>query len=460
VRMILLVLAVLCLASSAATAATRMPIGFYDDYSFRWSPNVPQNLLAAERAGASIIHVTADWSQIAATRPANPLNGDDPAYKLHDLDTLVDDALRYGLQVMINVSGCPKWANGGQPPNHPPTSVTTLSQFVQMLSTRYNGHSGHGVVSRWSVWNEPNLGLFLTPQFSGGAIVSPRAYLRIYLASYRAIKRGNPNALVAVGETSNRGRNHPTGSTGNDTVAPATFAYQLSVLDPSLPFDAWATHPYPTDPFLGPTQKVAWPNVTLTRINQFGQSLQKWFHRRVPIWITEYGEQTKPQFALGVTYARQASDAKTALQMAAASPYVEMFVWFTIRDSPGTWQSGLLSANGKNKPSYAAFSSVAKGIVGQAQVVAPNRFPTVKVFAPFIAYHDPPGASLLVTYRVYLGKKLVSVAQAGARLNNLQEVPVVVKYKPTKGKEYVVTFVIGDKHGQVQRSAVALMPPT
>ena len=38
-----------------------------------------------------------------------------------------------------------------------------------------------------------------------------------------------------------------------------------------------------------------------------------WFHRRVPIWITEYGEQTKPEYALGVTYAKQAADAKTAL---------------------------------------------------------------------------------------------------------------------------------------------------
>src|SRR5579862_7923860 len=102
--MLLLALVALVLGASAASAATRMPVGFYDDYSFRWSPNAQQNLLAAERAGASIIHVTADWSQIAPTKPANPLNGNDPAYKLKDLDTLVDGALRYGLGVMINIS--------------------------------------------------------------------------------------------------------------------------------------------------------------------------------------------------------------------------------------------------------------------------------------------------------------------------------------------------------------------
>jgi len=451
---------VLLVSGVAASAAPRMLIGFYDDNSFRWSPDAQQNLLAAEKAGASIIHVTADWSQIAPTKPANPLNGNDPAYKLKDLDTLVDGALRYGLGVMINISGAPKWANGGQPFNHPPTSVTTLAQFAQMLATRYNGHSGHGLVSRWSVWNEPNLQLFLTPQFEGNTIVSPREYLRLYLAAYRAIKRGNPQALVAVGETSNRGRNKPIAASSgvSDSVAPATFAYQLSRLDPHLPFDAWATHPYPTDPFLGPTQKVAFPNVTLTQITHFGQSLQKWFHRRVPIWITEYGEQTKPQFAAGVSYAQQAKDAKTALQLAAASPYVEMFVWFTIRDSPGTWQSGLETMGGTKKPAYAAFASVAKTLDGQSQVVAPNRFATVNVFAPFIAYHDPPGATVVVTYRVSLGNKLEHLEKTSAKVDAQQEVPVVVKFKPAKGKLYIATFNVVDKHGQRETQTVALLP--
>ena len=49
-------------------------------------------------------------------------------------------------------------------------------------------------------------------------------------------------------------------------------------------------------------------------------SLKKWFHRRVPIWVTEYGEQTRPEYAGGVSYAQQAADAKLALQMAADEP--------------------------------------------------------------------------------------------------------------------------------------------
>ena len=244
-----------------------------------------------------------------------------------------------------------------------------------MLAARYNGlHAGFGSVSRFTVWNEPNLEQFLKPQFDGKKIVSPAAYAKIYMAAYKGIKAGNPLADVAIGSTSNRGRNKPTDKSG--TVAPATFARLLAQANPNLPFAAWATHPYPTSTNLGPAAKAAYPAVTMTRLDQFGKDLEKWFHRRVPIWVTEYAEQTKPEYSGGVSYAQQAADAKTALDMAAASPYVEMFVWFILKDSTDkTWNSGLVAQSGSKKPSYAVFAKTAKGIDGQAQEVAPTSRP-------------------------------------------------------------------------------------
>src|SRR5438067_11563326 len=109
-----------------------MPVGFYDDPSFRWADGkaILANMKAAEAAHASIVHLLADWSQIAATKPANPLNGDDPAYRLSDLDAAVRTAPRYNLQDSITISGTPKWANGGQTPNHPPHNLDDLTQFA------------------------------------------------------------------------------------------------------------------------------------------------------------------------------------------------------------------------------------------------------------------------------------------------------------------------------------------
>src|SRR6202012_4589046 len=113
-------------------------------------------------------------------------------------DTMMESAQRYGFEVLLTISGTPKWANGGQTPNHPPTNLANLTQFAQMIATRYNGsHPGLGAVSPFAVWNEPNLQLFLTPQYVGNTIVSPGIYARLYMAAYKGIKKGNPNALVA-----------------------------------------------------------------------------------------------------------------------------------------------------------------------------------------------------------------------------------------------------------------------
>ena len=187
-----------------------------------------------------------------------------------------------------------------------------------MLATRYNGRTGHGSVSLWSVWNEPNLQLFLTPQFAGKKIVGPANYAKLFKAAYAGIKAGNPLAKVAIGETSARGRDKPLPGV-SATIAPGTFAHLLSQVK-GLKFDAWAHHPYPTSPNLPPMQKVRYPNVTLSTMSQFEKDLAKWFHRPVPIWITEYGHETKPAEPHGVTLAQQAAYAKQALNVREEGP--------------------------------------------------------------------------------------------------------------------------------------------
>ncbi|HEX5450413.1 MAG TPA: cellulase family glycosylhydrolase, partial [Gaiellaceae bacterium] len=196
-------IALLAIPAATLRAATRMPIGFYDDPSFRWSPDRAQNLAAAAAAGATVIHTTASWASMAPTRPAHPADANDPAYRIGDLDELVRESARYGLRVMIDVTGTPKWANGGLGQNHMPKNLNDFATFVHMLAARYDGRNpGKGEVSLWSVWNEPNEDRFLTPQYSGKKIVSPANYAKLFKVAYAAIKSANPWAKVAVGETS------------------------------------------------------------------------------------------------------------------------------------------------------------------------------------------------------------------------------------------------------------------
>ena len=457
VRFALVALVVLlALPAARASATQRLTVGFFDDPSFRWAAAPDANFKLAQQAHASVVHVLADWSQIAPEKPAQPLDGDDPVYNLTDLDALVRTAPRYNLQVMITVSGTPKWANGGKTPNVPPTNVANLTQFAQMLAARYNGlHAGFGSVSRFTVWNEPNLEQFLKPQFDRKKIVSPQIYEKLYMAAYKGIKAGNPLAEVAIGSTSNRGRNRPTDKSGS--VAPATFARLLSQENKNLPFAAWATHPYPTETRLGPKQRVAYPNVTMTRLEQFGKSLEQWYGRRVPIWVTEYAEQTRPEYPGGVSYAQQAADAQLALEMAAENPYVEMFVWFVMRDSTDrTWNSGLITKRGTKKPSYATFAKAAKKIDGQAQMILPRKAPTVKLDIPYLTYGNAPGTRVGITYKVLDGKTAVAIGQPVGRIAADQTVSFVARFRPVEGRSYIIDATVGDRHGQVTRRFVSL----
>jgi hypothetical protein len=437
-----------------------MPVGFFDDPSFRWADNTPPNLASAQSANGNIIHVLVNWASVAPTRPTNALNGSDPAYHLSDIDAMVQLAPKYGLQVLMTIALTPKWANGGKTANYPPKNLNDLTQFSQMLATRYNGSkAGRGVVTRFSVWNEPNLQLFLAPQFNGSKIVSPAAYAKLYMAAYKGIKAGNSTALVAAGETSNRGHNHPT-SIVTDSVAPATFARLVAQANPNLPFEAWATHPYPSAYPLGPAQRVSYPNVSFSTMDRFGADLQKWFHRPVPIWVTEYGEQTFPPYSHGgVSYAVQASHAKLALQLAAKSPYVQMFIWFILRDSNAlTWFSGLQTAAGVKKPAYNVFKATAAGIVGQAQTVKPGKAFSVRVALPILANYNGPGSKIGVTYGVNLGKIKEYIAQPLLRMMRNGTVTVTVPFRPVAGKTYTMTASANDDGGRKEVVRIVLLP--
>jgi hypothetical protein len=442
---------------AAAAAAVRMPVGFQDDPTFRWSGDVAAELDKAAQANASIIRATADWRAIAPTRPRNALNSNDPAYHLNDLDDLVRLAQQRGIQVMITIWGTPKWANP-KGPNRAPLHLADLTRFAHALADRYSGrHPGLPYVGHYSVWNEPNLGIFLEPQFDAkGRPISPRIYASIYKAAYAGIKAGNRAALVAMGETSNQGRDHPLKGI-NDSTAPGTFAHLLS-LQKGLRFDAYATHPYATRPNLPPTQKVRWPNVTMTQLKRFETSLNSWFHRTVPVWITEYGYETRPAEPAGVTLSQQAVYMSRVMRQLRADPQVQMFIWFIFRDSKTSlWQSGLFSASGAQKPAYRTFTALAKLMAGETQTVKAGVPPVVTLTVNRFAYGDPPGTIIGVKYFVSdPSGKVVGTGEPAVPLLPNASVKFVAQFNPVAGKTYQIQMEAQDVNGNVVTHTYAL----
>jgi hypothetical protein len=461
-RIVVLLVLGLALVPAAATAAPRMWVGFQDDPNFRWNGAQQAALDSAVEANATLVRTTIYWYKAAPTRPTSATNPFDKSYQLGDVDELVRNAQQRGLSVLLTIWGTPPWANGGKGPNIAPTNPADLQNFARAVAQRYSGrYPGYPFVPFYSIWNEPNLGQFLSPQFDpSGKPVAPANYAKLARAGYAGIKLGSPQALVAIGETSNRGRDKPLGSsTQQDSESPGKFAQLVSQQKPTVRFDAWATHPYPTEPNQSPTQKVAWPNVTLSSLPRFEASLDLWFGRKnTPVWVTEYGHQTNPPKPYGVSLARQAAYAAQALAIVRKDPNVPMFVWFVLQDDPGsTWASGLITHGGALKPSFATFSSGANPLDMYNSIVnvtAGVASPTVQVAALSIAYYSPPGTTLGVTYSVYDGTKPAGVEQPIVTLGTTGWFPLkLTGLTPQKGHVYTVQVTASDYNGnQVTRT--------
>lgn len=447
-------LASVVVAPHAAAAASRMYLGFQDDPSFRFRDTRESNLDQAQAANATIIRSQITWSQIAPTRPANGADPFDPAYaRLSDVDEFVRSAQRRGMEVLLTIYGTPPWANGDKKPSSPPTSMKDLEDFSHALAARYSGrYAGYPYVRFFSVWNEPNLAQFLTPQFgAGGRDLGPAIYAKMYKAAYAGIKSGNPKALVGIGETSARGHDRPTGGI-QDSHSPGKFAKLVAKADPTLRFDAWAEHPYPFTPSQAPTARVQLPNVSLSQIPEFQKIIDKAFNRRsTPIWITEYSHETKPEDPRGVSYATQAQYAKTALAMAKANSSITMFVWFVLRDDPSDpWQSGLLDENGVRKPAFGVFASAATGLDARNAITyvrANKANPTVRVSSLELAGRDGPGARVGVTYKVIFKKTVVAVQQPVLTIDPDGWITLPLTFKPAAKRSYTLTVDIGDASG-------------
>lgn len=434
--------------------ARRLAIGFQDDPSFRWSSDRVALLDDARSANARVIRTLVDWSVAAPTRPRHPADPFDPAYRLGDVDELLRQAQLRGIDVLVTIWGTPAWANGGAGRNHLPTRLQDLTDFAHAVAARWSGsYPSEPRVRYFTVWNEPNLEQFLAPQFTpSGADAAPALYAELYRAAWKGLKAGNAQALVGIGETSPWGRDHRASGTTQETHSPARFAELVAKADPTLPFDAWAHHPYPTSLGLPPEQKSKWPNVSLTALPRFSQQLDRWFHRKdTPIWITEYGYQTRRPAAFGVTAAEQATYGVRALQIAAANPDVQMFVWFVLRDATSTpWRSGLIGLDGKRKPAFARFAAaaapldVAEPVLSASAGSSPLQVP---VETMVLAAHDGPGAQVGVTWRAWDGKGLVAVNQARVTIGTDGRVVVPVGFTRKAGKTYRVTLDVNDVNG-------------
>ncbi len=456
VRLALILSVLAAVLAPATMAAERMWVGFHDDPSYRWVNDREVRIDRSASDGSTIVRLLVQWNLVAPQRPNRATDPFDPVYRLDDIDEAARSAQAMDQEVMLTISGTPRWANGGQNPNRMPRNLRDLTNFTRAIAARYSGRNpGYPYVRFWSVWNEPNLQRFLAPQFdSKGRSVAPANYAKLYAAAYAGLKAGNRTAQVAIGETSARGSDKPTGI--RPTHSPGKFAELVAKANPRLKFSAWAHHPYPSTPNLRPGQIVRWPNVSLASLPRFQQSLKRWFRQSNPqIWVTEYGHQTRPQDSLGVSYATQSAYITQAINLAKRYPFVGMFIWFVYQDDQGQeWESGLYTQNGTPKGrSPDRFSASARPLDARNSVYTFRRgttTPLVKLYTRRYCVADKPGTGIGMTWRVYRGSRLLAVDQQTSPLQRDCTISARLRFPGggiARGVTYTATFELNDING-------------
>jgi hypothetical protein len=355
-----------------ADASRGMLVGFFDEaHTLYGDPTYSFPLLRSLRT--QVLRVNLYWGGkfgVARKKPFDATDPADPAYSWDLYDRLVRYASANNIRVLFSVYGTPAWANRGRGVNRAPLRQDDLTDFAYAAAIRYSGtYPGDDgeilpTVRFWLAWNEPNNPVFLKPQYvrkRGKWIAqSPIDYAKICEAIYRGVHSTLlAGEKVACGGTAPRGNNSPRSA--RPSVSPLAFMRALKKAG-LRQLDAYAHHPYYGKPTESPTTKPSGLHgrvtaVTLANINTLIVQMTKLWGRK-PLWITEYGYQTNPpDRAFGVSYARQAAYLKQAFAIARRNPRIQMMLWYLFQDEPrlGGWQSGLLTSNGKKKPSFAAF---------------------------------------------------------------------------------------------------------
>jgi hypothetical protein len=386
-------------------------------------PNPQATLTELKRWGVQRLHVDISWSAIApdplstrrptfdATNPAAY-----PAAGWAPFDTLVRGLAKRHMGIDLAVaSPVPAWAEAKgnkydrQQSDWKPNAAE-FGQFVAAVATRYSGHytppgqnSPLPRVNFWSIWNEPNLGIYLAPETQSGKSsveVAPLLYRGIVDAAWKALHAtGHGSDTILIGETAPAGSSFKAALKGEfgvyGNMPPLQFLRALYCVDAnykplrgtaasqrgcpttaagSATFAAqhpglfhasgFADHPYPQA--LPPN--TATPNqpdyaelASIPKLERVLDETQRLYgsSTKFPIWSTEFGYVTDPPNSIlgGVPMKTAEYYLNWAQYISWEDPRIKSYDQYLINDPSSTagFASGVKFYSGKIKPTLAAY---------------------------------------------------------------------------------------------------------
>ena len=355
------------LAAGAALPAMGMgaAIGLQDDRMAASQPqDIPGRIALVKATGTQVLRIDLFWATAAPTRPANATDHLDPAYNWAWADAALCGTIKAGIQPIVTTWNAPGWATGGKLGvkgvvwnSKAPTNPQDYADFMSALATRYNGVTqipGQGTcnVKFYEIWNEPNLQIYLYPQYSGKKVASSPKYVKMANLAVPAIKAANPRAVPITGVTGPKGKSDQSGRGTLDWIKDLK-KYGLKA------GSQYSQHIYPAVPPLKKTTIFpAWDTLdeVVAEVNKLPGGKSK------KIYITEasYTTARTPYRKVAFTLAQQATYMKDIFKVPfVKSPRVPVVIWFQYVDNVN-WPGGITFDAGGQKPSYRSFQGLVK----------------------------------------------------------------------------------------------------
>src|SRR3954452_2820103 len=347
----------LVVPAASAQASSRMEFALQDDSVFVNEYFMPREkaLEHAKKLRAQRIRVNVLWARTlvsGANAKKPPKKG--AQYDFSRLDALQAAAAAKGIKLQLTLSGpAPAWATKDHKVGANQPDPVKFAAFARTAPAHFGGR-----VDRYSIWNEPNLRVWLAPTAK-----APTLYRSLYRAGYSAIKTVDPKAQVLFGELApyRDGR----------TIAPLAFL-RAATKGKLLKADGFALHPYqftsaPTRLAGGPDDA---PISQLKRVTKLLDKLAKAHKLRnakgkgLDLYLTEFGYLSKGTRALA--QGTRAKYLKAAYQIARKNPRVREILQYQLVDGPknGIWNSAVMTNEGKP---HGAYSGLAKAVASFAR---------------------------------------------------------------------------------------------
>ena len=367
---ILTLFAAACIGALAlAPASTAQPFetAVFDPAAFE-ADDARLALARTREAGATSVRIWVGWVGVAPQGGTKPEDFDarnhaDPHYLWTFIDRYVNDAVSQGLEPILMVVDPPGWARRGPGVGSP--DPQELGYFAEAVASRYSGElPGLPRVSRFELWNEPNLYRYLLPQYdaapgsnvpSDAKPLSPGLYRNMLRTFSRAIHAVHTDNLVVAGGLAPYGRTDGS----RHAVAPLTFMRELLCIKPNdnpnrdckpVHFDVWSHHPYTEG---GPSHKAAVEgNASMGDLPAMRRILDAAIRadhitsqRKVGFWVTEFSWETSPPDSAGVPEALHARWMAEAFYRMWRQG-VSLVVWFKVKDETQTSYLGVKHQSG------------------------------------------------------------------------------------------------------------------